>query len=222
VWSWRASDHIGIDETTAHWRTAQVGGAYDPFHWNAVELTGDGVILSMRHDDAIYKVDRDTGAIEWKLGGSPTPESLTVVGDPVFGAGGGGGFGGQHDARLSGDTLTLYDNGSMRARPPRGVTYRLDLAARTATLVNTVDLAAEPSSRCCGTFRRLFGGNHVTAWGGNADGAPDFTETTGGDALVFELNFTGAGIFTYRVTPVVGGVWSRDALRAGMDAQYGG
>jgi hypothetical protein len=222
VWSWRASDHIDLAETTAHWRTALVGTAYDPFHWNAIEWTGDGVVLSFRHNDALYKVDRTTGAIEWKLGGSPTPESLTIVNDPVFAAGGGGGFGGQHDGRLVDENLlTLYDNGSNRTRPPRGVTYELDLTARTATLVDSVTQSNVPSSFCCGSFRRLFGGNFVTAWGGNTNGAPDVSETGGADLPVFELDFTDPGIFVYRATPVRGGTWSRDELREGMDAQYG-
>jgi hypothetical protein len=231
LWQWRTSDHIDIDETTPGWRAAEVrdpGGpfydVYDPFHWNSVEWTGDGVILSFRHDDAIYKVNRLTGLIEWKLGGTTTPESLTVVGDPVFQSGGGGGFGGQHDARLLEDgTVTLYDNGSLRNRPPRSPRYRLDLSARTATLVRVVRDSLEPTSFCCGSARVLPGGNYVFGWGGNGDNPPDITENTRSGARLFELSFTGkapAQAIVYRGIPVPPGQLSRAALRAGMDSQH--
>jgi hypothetical protein len=228
LWSWRTSDHIPIDETTAPWRASELAdpggsfsGFYDPYHWNSVEWTGDGVILSFRHNDAVYKVNRLTGAIEWKIGGTARPESLAVIGDPVFEPGGGGGFGGQHDARLMEDgTVTVYDNGSLRNRPPRAVRYRLDLSQRTATLVRAVSDPLVKTSYCCGSSRILPGGNYVFGWGGTQDNAPDITESTRSGARLFELRFTGRGAITYRGTPVPAGQLSRDALRAGMDSQY--
>ena len=231
VWEWRTSDHISIDETAPGWRAAELNdpggpfsGFYDPYHWNSIEWTGDGVILSFRHNDAIYKVNRLTSAIEWKIGGTPTPQSLTVVGDPIFESGGGGGFGGQHDARLLEDgTVTVYDNGSLRNRPPRSPRYRLDLTQRTATLLRVVRDSVEPSSFCCGSARVLPGGNYVFGWGGNGDNPADITENTRAGARLFELSFTSkapAQAITYRGIPIPRGELSRDALRAGMDSQY--
>jgi hypothetical protein len=228
VWSWRTSDHISVDETGAVWRAQELadpGGAsgtdYDPFHWNSIEWTGDGVILSYRHLDAIYKVDVPSGAIEWKIGGSTRPESLAVLLDPVFQSG--SGFGGQHDAREpSPGTITLYDDGSGRNRAPRAVTYHLDLTARTATFVRSVSDPLEPTAVCCGSTRLLPGGNYVIGWGGNATTAPDFTESTRFGARLFELTYTDANASVYRALPVLPGEFSRDDLRAGMDAQYPG
>lgn len=229
AWSWTTSEHIPVTETTTAWRESELaspGGGlnsdYDPYHYNSIESTGDGYIVSFRHLDAIYKIDKATEDIVWKLGGTSRPESLTVVDDPVFASGGGGGFGGQHDARLLSDgTVSLYDNGSARNRPPRAVRYRLDTAAGTATLVHSVsDPSVQPISFCCGSTRILPGGNYVIGWGGNGTNSPDVTETTRSGARIFDLSFPGASIFTYRGLPVLPGVLSKSTLRSGMDAQF--
>jgi hypothetical protein len=227
VWSWRVSDHISVNETAAHWRQTELAnpggpnGEYDPYHWNSIEWTDGGVLLSFRHLDALYKVNRSNGAIAWKLGGTARAESLAVVGDSRFAPGGGGGFGGQHDARvLSNGTLTLYDDGTDRNRPPRGVAYRLDLSRRTATLVDQVADFAEPSAFCCGSFRQLPLGNYVVGWGGTDDNAADVTETTPDGHRVFQLTFPQPTAIVYRAYPILPGAWSVQQLRNGMDAQY--
>ena len=63
AWSWDTLDHIPVTETTAHWRadSANQHSPYDPFHYNSVESTGDGFIISFRHLDAVYKIDRIRG-----------------------------------------------------------------------------------------------------------------------------------------------------------------
>jgi hypothetical protein len=213
VWSWRASDHIPFSEVTAPWESECTTGGGDIYHWNSVEPDGDGYVLSFRHLDAVYRIDRATGAIDWKLGGEPRPESLTVVGDPLSAV---STFGGQHDARVLGDgSLTVHDNGTGRNRPPRAVRYAIDETANTATLLEDVRDPDAPNSFCCGSSRRLPGGNWVSEWGAN----PYVTEQTGTGARVFKLSFT-QGVFSYRAYPVLPGQLSRAALRAGMDAQY--
>jgi hypothetical protein len=211
VWSWRASDHIPFTELTATWQDQCSTG--DIYHWNSVERDGDGYVLSFRHLDAVYRIDRATGAIDWKLGGDPRPESLTVVDDPLSAV---STFCGQHDPRvLSDESLTVHDNGSRCDRAPRAVRYAIDETANTATLLEDVRDPEAPSSFCCGSSRRLPGGNWVSAWGGN----PYVTEQTGAGVPVFKLSFT-QGLFTYRAHTVSPGQVSRVALRAGMDAQY--
>jgi hypothetical protein len=230
VWSWTTSEHISVNETTTAWRNAELadpGGVllndYDPYHYNSIESTGDGFLVSFRHLDAVYKINKATGNIVWKMGGTLRPESLAIVGDPVFEPGGGGGFGGQHDARLLGDgTVSLYDNGSARNRPPRQVRYQIDNTARRATLVSSVADQLQPNSFCCGSVRTLPGGNLVFGWGGNATNAADITETTRWGSRLFELSFPGSGAFVYRGLPVLPGVLDKAALRTGMDAQFAG
>jgi hypothetical protein len=152
----------------------------------------------------------------WKLGGSPTPQRLDVIGDPVFS--GGGSFSGQHDARVLGDgqadvyDVSLFDNGTRAGRRPRSVIYRIDERAGTATLVRQVTDAIAPTSGCCGSTRILTGGNHVTGWGNT----PWITENRPGGAQVFRVDATSV----YRGVPIEPGWATPDQLRAGMDAQY--
>ncbi|MGH9269883.1 MAG: aryl-sulfate sulfotransferase, partial [Ilumatobacteraceae bacterium] len=212
VWSWGAEEDIPITETSDKWRRVRdLSGRADPWHYNSVEWTGDGFIISFRHLDAVYKVDYDTKDVVWKLGGSTRPESLEVLDDPVFDAG--GSISGQHDARLlSGGVVSLFDNGSQVGRAPRSVAYDIDEGAMTATLVSDVTDPIAPTSFCCGSTRRVEGGNWVTAWGGTKW----FSENEPDGDQVFRL---AAGFF-YRVVPLTSSWHTRDELRAGMDAQF--
>ncbi len=215
VWSWDVADHIPVTEMDPQWRAQYVvnGPApYDVYHWNSIEATGSGFVVSFRHLDAVYKIDQASGDIVWKLGGSALPQSLTVNNDPAFS--GGSHFGGQHDARLLGDgTVSLFDDGTNLGRPPRVVRYAIDEGAHTATLVESVTDPDVAASACCGSARKLGIGDWAIGWGGTDLG----TESVGG-ARHFSVTFPGT--IVYRLIPVPPGQLSRDALRAGMDAQY--
>ena len=222
VWYWSTFDHISPSEFDGRfWPTAQSYSApyYDIYHWNSIELSGSDVIVSYRHLDAVYDINKDgnagnVGSIRWKLGGSHTAQSLTVLNDPVFSSG--GTLCGQHDARVLGDgTLTLHDNGTNCGRAPRAVRYRVDAIARTASLVERVTDPDAPLSSCCGSARKLPGGDWVMEWGLR----PFVTELTSTGSRVFKLTF-GDNLFSYRADPIVPGRLARSALRAGMDAQY--
>ena len=221
VWSWNSKEHIALSET-GHWYADHVlkydlrlpdgRRAFDIVHPNSVEAVGDRIILSARHVDAVYEISRETGKVRWKLGGTPRPESLQIVADPNYGA---TSFGGQHDARLLHDgTLTLHDNGSGRGRPPRAVRFRIDPAARTATLLEALTDSLAPASSCCGSSTKLRQGNWVTSWGGT----PRITETTPVGARVFELTFREL-IYSYRAFPVPRTL-DPAVFRAGMDAMH--
>lgn len=217
LWSWSTDGHVSLDES-ARW-TAQIlktpapiptgGTGYDFFHANAISLSKGFVLLSLRHTDAIYAIDRATGAILWKLGGTPTPESLTVAGDPN----GGAPLGGQHDVRLFPDgSVSAYDDATNLGRPPRAVRYAIDTSARTATLLEQVSDPAIAASVCCGSARRLEDGDWLVSWGGD----PVVGEYRPDGTPVFKLAFD--GLFSYRAVPVAFDRLTIAELRAGMDA----
>jgi hypothetical protein len=214
VWSWNTKDHVAVTETD--WPADQVigssrsGPVYDIAHVNSVEVDGSGVIFSARHLNAIYRVRRD-GGIAWKLGGTRTSASLDFVDDPL----GAASFGGQHDARrLSDGTVTLFDNGSGRGRPPRSLRYAIDEGAGTATLLEQVVDPATPLSSCCNSTRKLPGGNWVVT----SEQQGTITELTPAGRAVLTLRFARGS--TYRAVPYSGGEMSRTELRDGMDAMH--
>src|SRR6266511_2030136 len=247
VWSWRTSDHIPPSETADHWRAQLIAiksvlGFYDVYHWNSIEWTGSGFLVSYRHDDAVYKIHQDknnaaNNDIVWKLGGSDhtdgvVPKSLAFGNDPY------NNFGGPHDARLLSDgTVTIHDNGTGLGRAPRAVRYTIDTSlplplgkAGTATFDDQVqDTNLAPSSFCCGSARRLPGGDWVMGWGGTGvpgQPADQVTEEKNGATLVFALQIHGLSNPLYRGIPILEGTGAgqltRQQLRAGMDAEVSG
>ncbi len=215
VWHWSAMDHLAISETVSHWWSQYlVNSPADPYHMNSVEPdndgTNDGFVVSLRHLDALIRIDKATGNIVWKLGGVARAESLTFVGDAYSN------FGGQHYARILSDgTLTLHDNGTQQNRAPRAVRYTIDPVAKTATFVEQVKDVDVSGSGCCGSAQKLSGGDWVMSWGGN----PVVTELAADGSRVFRMTFQGP-YFSYRAVPVPFGNVSRTALRSGMNAQF--
>jgi VCBS repeat-containing protein len=213
VWSWSTQGHIGLAETGRWWPTALASDPRDIVHMNAVEPDGNNAILiSLRHTDAVYKIDKTTGEVVWKLGGTWTPKSLKVVNDPQ----GAYPLGGQHDVRLQPDgTITIHDNDTNLPSPPRAVRYEINEATHTATLVEQITDPKAPSSFCCGSARRSADGSWLMSWGGNSL----VTEFNPAGERTFRLGFGGVA-FSYRAVAAPEGALSAAALRAGMDAMH--
>jgi hypothetical protein len=223
VWHWDVAQHIGVDQTDPQWYATALapGGILAPgadiYHWNSLQEIGNQVLISLRHADAVYDIDKKTGNIIWKIGGSHIPQSLTIVGDPVFS--GGGGFGGQHFARFYGGTttqVTIHDNGTGRGRGPRAVRYVISLAHHTATMVESVSDPADTFSACCGAATKLPGGDWVASWGFS----PFVEELNPAGQRQFLLQWTDPGTFSYRVEPVLPGMLTLPQLRTAMNIQY--
>jgi VCBS repeat-containing protein len=213
IWEWSSGDHIGLAETGRWWPTALKNAARDIVHINAVEPVGDeAVLLSLRHTDAVYKVDKASGEVVWKLGGTWTPKSLTVLNDPE----GAYPLGGPHDVRLLADgTITIHDNDTGFLNPPRAVRYQINEGAKTATLIEAKTDPEAPVSPCCGSSRRSTDGSWLMGWGGNSL----VTEFDAAGQRTFRLGFGGT-VFTYRAVSAPDGVLTAAALRAGMDFMH--
>jgi uncharacterized protein YndB with AHSA1/START domain len=224
VWSWSTVGHIKTVETGKRWFREILGNGnrihvrdhrrgYDIVHLNSIApVDGRRIVISARHLDAVYEIDKATGQIVWKLGGTRTSKSLRIVGDHR----GFKDFGGQHDARVfdRGRYLTIYENGAHRNRPPRALEFRIHAKAGFARLVKEIGWAPARDSICCGSARLLPGGDWVVAWGHT----PWVTEQTSSGRPVFTLQFTNPLIMSYRAVPVLPGHLERSTLRRGMDA----
>lgn len=219
VWEWSTRGHIALAET-GRWFRLQVlhsplpmaggGWAYDIAHLNSADSDGHGhILVSARHTDAVYEVSRATGAVEWKLGGTHTPQSLAVPGGHVRRL-----FGGQHDARFARDgTVTVQDNGTYWGRHPRALRFRIDPAAMRATLLERLEPDLSAFSTCCGSARKLSSGHWVASWGATRH----IGEYTARGRPVLQIDLP-HGYYSYRVEPIAPGRLAIASLRAAMDA----
>ncbi len=225
-WSWRSAEHIGLDETGRWWPVLK-GPFYDILHINSVDKTGDSLTVSFRHADAVYNIDRATGEINWKLGGTQTPESLEVKNDPY----GDYPLGGQHDARLDKNGyLTVYDDetdpacggrppGPSCIRAPRAVEYKINEKAGVATLVQALSDPEVTTTWCCGGARKTRSRGWIVAWGGNTKAtgfAPDGTITQRYD---FSAGLAD-GQAIYRIVPLSKRDFTAGKLYRAMDQMY--
>jgi len=227
VWTWDAYNHVGINEVDSPWwSTATSGtGAHDVFHINSAVMDSAGdLLVSLRYTDAVFFIANPTGTtnpgrVIWKLGGTATQQDgakVLTISDPSCS---GTCFGGQHYARFFDDGdgnlyVTLHDNGTNRGRAPRAVRYLIDAGAGTATRVEQITDSAIGSSSCCGSAEKLSGGDWVVSWGAN----PLVAEYSPSGTRVFSITFSGA--YSYRADPVLSGVLTPAALRAGMNTRY--
>jgi hypothetical protein len=140
----------------------------------------------------VTKINRDTGEIIWRLGGSHS--SFTFINDPL------NGFESQHNVATTGKNRYLvFDNGNLHAPPvSRAVEYELNLTNMTARLVWQYPKTPTTSlfSPYMGNSQRLPNGNTLINWAiGNL---PKLTEVRPDGSKAFEMNWVD-GYEAYRV-----------------------
>jgi hypothetical protein len=207
VSEWSTYDHVGLDEVPAYRWALLTDKPYDAYHMNAVDpLPSGDFLISLRHTDAVYRVDGATGAIEWKLGGSTTPQSLTVEGDTMASP-----LQAQHDVRWLGHgEISVHDNGATNGRTPRVVRFKID--GGVARLEESFSDPATGLSICCGSAR-LLGKDWLVSWGGTAI----VGEYDQRHRPVFTFKLPPPGT-SYRAIPIMTEL-SAKQLRHGMDVQ---
>lgn len=112
----------------------------DFLHANSLQQLPNGnLLVSARHLDAIFEVDRSTGRVAMAIAGPMSKmNGIRVMGDPLRG------FSHQHAATLTGDTLLLFDNGNRLGRHSRAVIYEIDRAKNVAKFIGHFE---EPNRR---------------------------------------------------------------------------
>ena len=190
LFEWHALGTIGLGESYRP-SPKKRGQSHDPFHLNSVALDADGnLIVSARHTNAIYKIDRRTGEVLWRLGGKKSDFEQQP----------GAQFALQHDAgRRADGAITLFDNVSedpkARGKASRGLALRLDERAGTASVVGQWEHAAGLLSTTQGSIQDLEGGGAFVGWGGHQ---PFFTEFGADGRTLFDARFTRADVESYR------------------------
>jgi Arylsulfotransferase (ASST) len=160
---WRSLDHVPVSESYM-WAG---GGVYDYMHLNSIDVMADGnLLLSARHTWALYKLERTTGEVMWRLGGKRSD----------FAMGPGTQFAWQHDARqLDERTITVFDDGAAffegnhryRAthRQSRGMSLRVEHSARKVKLSRTYQHQPALVAGGYGNMQTLADGDVVVGWG---------------------------------------------------------
>ena len=185
LFEWHSLDHVGIE---ASYRELPENPAapFDYFHINSIDVDGDGnLIISSRTTWAVYKVDRETGEVIWKLGGKGSD----------FEMGPGTWMRYQHDARSHPDgTITVFDNGGVQKdEESYGLAIEIDEEAMTATLAREY---ANPNGRVAavmGNMQVLPGGGAFVGWGSD----PIVSEFAEDGELLFSARFP-PKVDTYR------------------------
>jgi hypothetical protein len=225
LWSWTASQHVGVNETEP-W-LMQFGTAFgsgrgfstptgDPYHCNAVDVdpTGTQVLVSMRNTSAVYDIDKATGKILWKLGGNANvndgEQYINVVNDPETE------FYGQHDARFqpNGD-ISLFDDHTGQPGAARGIEYHVDTTAGTATPDFEYADPDGTSSSATGSFRRDADGGNVIGWGDHSGSG--FTEVDDNGNVLLDVKFP-QGQLGYRTIKVPPSAVNLTVLRNTVNA----
>ena len=159
---------------------------WDYFHVNSADMDANGdFLISGRSAWTVYKVERHSGHIAWRLGGKRS----------TFKRGPGASFAWQHDARFrDGGHLSIFDNS---AAPPvrkrsRAIEIALDTSARTATLVR-VDTHANTLAATQGDVQFLAGDHRFVGWGSQSA----FTEFGADGGILFDGRVA-IGYDTYR------------------------
>lgn len=188
IFEWRSLDHFKITDAVGE---NLVQPVIDFCHANALEFDTDGnILMSSRHMDEITKINRETGAIMWRLGGQNN--QFTFINDTV-------GFSHQHDIRLTAKgTYTLFDNGNLHhasSTYSRAVEYKIDQVNKTVTQVWEFRRQPDVFGSAMGSVQRLANGNTLIGWG--ACDNVTVTEVNTLDHPVFEL-IMGDQNYTYR------------------------
>jgi hypothetical protein len=158
LFEWHSLDEIDPSESVM--KPAKDQESFDYFHINSVEELADGdIVVSARHTSAIYRIDRETKRIVWRLGGRRSD----------FDMGAGTEFGLQHDARDLGEgVLQIFDNAAEdeRDQEPSSVKrVRLDEEAMTARLVQRFDQPDAMWAQSQGNAQPLEDGGVMVGWG---------------------------------------------------------
>ncbi|CAN5668078.1 hypothetical protein BH18ACT11_BH18ACT11_06750 [soil metagenome] len=185
IFEWHSLDHVELDESY-YQPPPDLKTSFDYFHINSIDPYPDGyVTISARRTSTVYKVDRKTGEVVWRLGGKRSD----------FAMGYGTRTDWQHDARRHPDgRITVFDNGGVTEDvESRGIVVEVDEDAMKSTLVGEYTRPHETLAATQGNVQVLPNGNHFVGWGSE----PYFSEFSHDGKLLFDARFR-AAVESYR------------------------
>jgi hypothetical protein len=171
---WNSLDHVPVTESYRSY--------YPPFwdymHANSIDLDYDGnLLVSARNMHAIYKLDRKTGEIIWRLGGKHSDFELTT----------GTRFAWQHDFNHVGEgRYTVFNNASngvsQSASQSSGLMLEVNQKRKLVTLLHSYEHSPPLLCSTQGSVQLLPDGEIFIGWGSE----PNFTQYTIHGQSVFD------------------------------------
>ena len=159
VWRWNTFDwldpyRMGYETLYVYWKLQGFPDHADWTHGNGIwfDESDNSLIASLRHQDALFKIDRETGEIKWILG-EPTGWPEELQGKLLQAEDGMRWPYHTHAPSITPrGTILLFDNGNYRARPfkpafppdqshSRAVEYEIDTDSMTVRQVWESDSA---------------------------------------------------------------------------------
>ncbi|MFF5106285.1 arylsulfotransferase family protein [Streptomyces sp. NPDC000134] len=178
---WSASEHVPLTDSDSR---ARVGApmAFDFLHVNSVGIDTDGnLLISGYAASTVYKVDRHTGEIIWRLGGRNSDFRLGV----------GARFNWQHDVRAVGaNTYRIFDNATfngLKGYESRVAWIKIDPKRGTASLVRQLTHPDLMSTLREGGAESLPNGNTLVNWAAATPGR--ISEFSPDGKLLFDATF---------------------------------
>jgi hypothetical protein len=184
LWEWHALGHIPL--SASYTGKPKGSGPYDFCHLNSIQLLpGGDLLISARATWAVYKIDRATGRVIWSLGGKHSDFRMAH----------GTRFEWQHDARLHGDVLTLFDDADspQEERQSSAKVLQINAATKTVSLLRRYTHSPPLLASVAGSAQILPNHDVFVGWGA----APDFSEYTPTGRQIFNGAFA-LGVKSYR------------------------
>ncbi len=186
LFDWSSLDHVRLSESLKKPPAPHSASGFDYFHINSVSEMDDGnLLICARNTCAIYKIDRSSGKVLWRLNG--TRSDFDVAHDARFYW--------QHHSRTHGDDLmTVFDNGGPKQeKESRGVLIALDHRSKRADLKQAYVHPAGFMAITKGSVQRLDDGRMFVGWGDQ----PYFSEFSPAGDLLLHGEFA-FGVRSYR------------------------
>jgi Arylsulfotransferase (ASST) len=207
---WDSLDHVDVGES--YQDLPAKGGTkeapFDYFHINSVSVAPDGdLLVSGRNTWALYKLDRTTGKVAWRLNGKRSD----------FAIGTGAHFYWQHMSRyIDGAHISLFDDGASPAKEPqsRAIILSVDETNMKASLEKAFTHPARLLVPNQGSLQLLANGDVLVGWGAQ----PYFSRFAANGDLLVDARFP-TNIESYRAfsAEFAGAPTDRPAVAIGED-----
>jgi len=174
---WHSLDHVGVDESYSEPENPET--PFDYFHINSIDVDhDDNLIISSRRTFTVYKADRNTGEILWRLGGKKSDFEMGPGTRTRY----------QHDARRQPDgTITIFDNGGVKKDDRSyGIVLDVDEDEMAASLARRYPHPEKRVAATQGNVQVLPNDNVFIGWGSD----PLFSEYSNDGELLFSARIS--------------------------------